>query len=120
MALTGSGVLVSQQLAATETTQYTAPATVGGNPLKMVTIKSATLTNTTVSTVTVSLSVLKVGQTADGTHRIMSSFALAGGDSLLDGVKELVGVCLGPGDFVSAIAGTASAVTLVITGAVLS
>lgn len=118
MALTGTGVLVSQQLAATETTQYTAPSTVSGNPLKSVTIKSAVLTNSSASAVTVSVSVLKSGQTADGTHRVLAAYSLTAGDSAV--VAELIGTFLGPGDFISAIASAATSVAFVVSGAVLS
>lgn len=109
-------VLVSQQLAAAETTQYTSPtspSTASGTK-----IATATLTNTSGAAVTVSLSVLKVGQTADGTHRVLSGYSLAAGDSIA--LSELVGVFLGPGDFVSAIASAATSVTLVMSGVVFS
>jgi hypothetical protein len=108
-------VLVSQQLAATETTQYTGPAS------SAVKLATATLTNTNAiggAAVTVSLSVLKSGQTADGTHRVLSGYSLAAGDSTV--LAELAGVFLGPGDFISAIAGTASVVVLVVSGVVFS
>jgi hypothetical protein len=105
-------VLVSQQLAATETTQYTGPAS------SAVKLAAASLCNTSGSAVTVSLSVLKSGQTADGTHRVISSYSLAAGDSTV--LSELEGHFLGPGDFISAIAGTASAVTFVLSGVVFS
>lgn len=106
-------VLVSQQLAATETTQYTGPAN------SAVKIATAVLTNTSGAAVTVSLSVLKVGQTADGTHRVLTAYSLAAGDStaLKD---EVVGTFLGPGDFISAIASAATSVTFVMTGVVFS
>lgn len=105
-------VLVSQQLAATETTQYTGPAS------SAVKIATASLTNTSGSAVTVSVSVLKTGQTADGTHRVLSGYSLAAGDSTV--LNELAGVFLGPGDFISAIAGAATSVTLVVSGVVFS
>lgn len=109
-------VLVSQQLAATETTQYTSPtspATASGTK-----IATATLTNTSGAAVTVSVSVLKVGQTADGTHRVLSGYSLVAGDSTT--LAELAGVFLGPGDFISAIASAATSVTLVVSGVAFS
>lgn len=119
MALTGSGVLVSQQLAATETTQYTAPSTVGGNPLKLVTVKAATLYNGSGSAVTVSISLVKVGGTAGAANRVMTTTPpLAAGDSTV--VGELVEQVLGPGDFISAIASAATSVAFVASGVVLS
>ena len=105
-------VLVSQQLAASETTQYTCPAASSAK------IGSATLTNTSASAVTVSLSVCKSGQTADGTHRVIAGYSVAAGDSTV--LSELVGVYLGPGDFISALAGTPSAVTFVASGVIFA
>lgn len=105
-------VLVSQQLAATETTQYTGPAN------SAVKIATAVLTNTSGAAVTVSVSVLKSGQTADGTHRVLSGYSLPAGDSTV--LSELAGVFLGPGDFISAIASAATSVTLVVSGVVFS
>lgn len=105
-------VLVSQQLAASETTQYTGPAS------SAVKITSATLTNTTASAVTVSVSVVKTGGTAGNANRVVSGYSLAAGDSAV--LLELIGVFLGPGDLISAIAGTASAVAFVLSGVVFS
>lgn len=105
-------VLVSQQLANTETTQYTAAA---GSAVK---IATAVLCNTSASLVTVSVSLVKTGGTAGAANRIMSSYALAAGDSVE--LTELVGSFLGPGDFISSVASAATAVSLVVTGAVSS
>lgn len=105
-------VLVSQQLASSETTQYTGPAN------SAVKIAKAVLTNTTASAVTVSVSVCKTGQTAGASNRVVSGYSLTAGDSLV--VAQLEGQFLGPGDFISAIAGTATAVTLEASGVVFS
>lgn len=102
-------VLVSQQLAATETTQYTTAAA------HWVKIAAATLVNTSGSPVTVSVSLCKSGQTVDGTQKVLSALALAAGDSL----DILAGHSLGPGDFISAIA-SSSAVNFVMSGVVFS
>ena len=107
-------VLASQQLTTTaETTVYTGPAS------SAVKIASANVANTSGSAVTFGLSILKSGQTADGTHRIIPvTFSLAAGDwKKLD---ELAGHFLGPGDFVSVIAGTANAIVVVLSGVVFS
>lgn len=109
-------ILVSQQLAATETTQYTSPtspATASGTK-----ISAASLCNSSGSAVTVSLSILKVGQTADGTHRVLSGYALGVGDTLV--LEMLKDHFLGPGDFISAIASVATSITLVVSGVVFS
>ncbi|MDF3280501.1 hypothetical protein [Gordonia sp. N1V] len=105
-------VLVSQQLAATETTQYTCPAASAAK------IARAVLTNTSGSAVTVSVSMVKSGGTAGAANRVIAPYTLIAGDSII--VDELQGNFLGPGDFVSTLAGTASAVTLVMSGVVFA
>jgi hypothetical protein len=105
-------VLVAQQLANSETTQYTCPANTS------VKLASVSLCNTSVNAVSVSLSVVKSGGTAGASNRVVSGYAIAAGDSSV--IAELVGVFLGPGDFVSAIAATGSAVALAISGVVFS
>lgn len=105
-------VLVSHWLAASETTQYTCPAN------SSVKIAGARLTNTTGSAVTVSVSVVKSGDTAGPSNRVLSSYSLAAGDGII--LDELKDLFLGPGDFVSAIASGATAVSLVMSGVVFS
>lgn len=105
-------VLVSQYVANTETTQFTGAANSGNK------ISSATLANTSGSAVTVSVSVVKSGGTAGASNRVIPGYSIAPGDSVV--LTWLVDVLLGPGDFISAIASAASAVALVITGAVNS
>ena len=104
-------VLVSQQLAATETTIYTCPAASAAK------LAAATVVNTSGSAATVSISIVKTGGTAGVGNRV-ATFSLAAGDSTT--LNEVAGHFLGPGDFVSAIAGTASAITLVLSGVVFS
>ncbi|ROZ49402.1 hypothetical protein EEB13_05630 [Rhodococcus sp. WS3] len=104
-------VLVSQQLTAAEVTQYTCPAASSAK------LAAATVVNTTGAAVTVSISLVKSGATAGVANRV-ATFVLAAGDSSV--VTELAGHFLGPGDFVSAIASTASAITLVLSGVVFS
>jgi hypothetical protein len=106
------GVLVSQHIAATETTQYTCPSD------SAATIRTATLCNTHTSAITVSVSLVKFGGTAGVANRVLHSYSLAAGDSIR--LDELTGAMLGQGDFISAIASTASKVALVVTGAVSS
>lgn len=108
-------VLVSQFIAATETTQYTCPAS------SSVTVDAVAVANTSGSAVTVSLSLVKSGGTAGSSNRaalFSGSGALAAGDSAT--VNELEGQKLGPGDFISAIASTGSAVSLVVSGTVFA
>jgi hypothetical protein len=105
-------LLVSQRLTTTaETTVYTVPAN------KAVKLAQGSLCNTAGTTVTLSLSLVPSGGTADGTHRVISGFQLSPGDTLPLG-EYLGGHMLGPGDFISVIAATANAITVVISGAV--
>lgn len=105
-------VLLAQYVAATETTQYTCAAN------SAVRVASATLCNTHTAAITVSVSVVPTGGTAAGSNRILSSYSVAAGDSIR--LDELTGALLGPGDFISGIASTASKVAFVVTGAVSS
>jgi len=106
-------VLVSQALANSETTQYTCPSN------SAVRICTAVLTNTSNSSVTVSVSLVKSGGTASNSNRILSSYSLAAHDSL--SLNDLLsGAMLGPADFISAIASASTSVSFVITGAVSS
>lgn len=105
-------VLAAQQIPATETVIYQCPAA------SAVKIASAVLCNTTSNSVTVSVSLVKAaaGVGGNNTNRVLSSYSLAGNDSLI--LTELIGSLLGPNDLVSAVASTASAVAFVISGAV--
>lgn len=103
-------VLISQQLANSETTIYTCPANTA------VVVDTATVCNTSGSTQTVYLSVVKSGGTAGVANRV-AIITLAANDATT--VEELVGY-LGPGDFISGYASAATSVAIVIRGAVSS
>lgn len=96
----------------TEAAQYTVSS---GQSVKVAT---ATITNVTASAVTVSLSLVPTGGSLDGTHRILNSYSLQPNDTL--DLSFLKGAMLGPGDVIGGLAGTASAVVLVVTGTVHS
>ncbi|MCT7369472.1 hypothetical protein [Mycolicibacterium llatzerense] len=98
-------VTLQGALSNVETTFYSCAA---GKALK---VSSATLTNTTATAVTVSLSVVKSGGAAGAANRVRSSVSLAANTS----IDVQLGV-LNEGDFISAIASTAAAVTLAISG----
>lgn len=106
-------ILASGQLAGTSaTTIYTVPAASAAK------IATAVLCNTTSSAVTVSVSVVPSGGTVDGTHKIVSSYSLAGNDSTT--LAELAGAFLDAGAFISVTAGTGSAVDYFLSGVVSS
>lgn len=104
-------VLVSAQAGSTETTIYQCPAN------SSVVVATASLCNTSGSAVTVSLSVCKTGGTAGASNRV-AVITLGAAESCV--VEELVGLFLGPGDFVSGMASAATSAAVVITGAVSS
>lgn len=71
--------------------------------------------NTSASAVTVSLMVLRSGDSSDGTHTVISSYSLAGNDTL--SLKDyLVGAVLGPGDAIWVTVSTANVITVVLSG----
>jgi hypothetical protein len=94
----------------TEAAQYTVPASTS------VKVATATICNVTASAVTVSLSLCPTGGSLDGTHRILNSYSLPANDTLE--LSMLKGAMLGPGDIIGGLAGTASAVVLVVTATV--
>lgn len=94
----------------TEAAQYTVPASTS------VKVATATICNVTGTAVTVSLSLVPTGGTLDGTHRVINSYSLPANDTLE--LSFLKGAMLGPGDVIGGLAGTASAVVLVVTGTV--
>jgi hypothetical protein len=110
-------VLVQGFLASTETTQYTVPAST------WVTLKSCTICNTSVSVVGVSISLVKSGNTAGASSRVLAltlsapaTSGVAAGDSFE--VTELSNHVMGPGDFISTLASTASVISFVLSGVV--
>lgn len=107
-------ILYSGQLSSTSATSiYTVPAS------KTAKVSSGTMCNTSGSAVNVSLSLLKSGDTSDGTHAVVSSYSLAAGDTL--SLKDyLGGALLAENEAISVTVGTANAVDVVITGAVSS
>jgi hypothetical protein len=108
-------VLVSQYVAATETTQYTCPAG------SAVTIDSATVANDSGNSVDLRVSLVKSGGTAGTSNRVAvfkGTGTLGDGDSAV--LSELKGHKLGPGDFISAIASAGSRAVLTLSGTVFS
>lgn len=107
-------VLVSQQLATAETNIYQVPAN------SSIKIMMASICNTSGAAVTVGISVVKAAGTAGNANRVVpTTYSLAAGDTL--SLRDyLAGHVLGPADFISAIAGTATAITFVMSGVVFS
>ena len=80
-----------------------------------VTITHGTVCNNSGSAVTVSVAVLKNGDSLDGTHYAISGYSLAAGDTL--SLRDyLVGALLGHGDAIWATAGVANALSVILSG----
>jgi len=107
-------ILASSQVAAasTNTTIYTVPT---GSAVKVATFS---LTNVTGSAVVVSVSVVPLGGTVDGTHKIVSSYSLAANDTTK--ITEIEGAMLDAGAFISINASTITAIDYLLTGTVAS
>lgn len=101
-------VIESQYLAATETSQYTATS---GTTVK---ISSLRLTNNDASGVSAQISLVKTGGSAGTSTRIFNR-TLNAGESV-----DIGGFWLGPGDFISGIAGSASKISIAGSGVVFS
>ena len=108
-------LLVSTRVAVTtESTVYTVPSNTA------VKLAQGSLANVSVSTITVGLSLVPSGGTADGTHKIIpDTFVLAAGDTLPLG-PYIVDHMLGQGDFISIHAGAANAVVVILSGTVIA
>lgn len=105
-------ILFSGPIASTSPTAvYTVPT------VKTVRVATGTVCNTSGSSVTVTVSVLKSGDTADGTHAIIYQYPLAAGDTLTL-TPYLGGAMLGEGESIWITAGTGGVLDVVLTGAV--
>lgn len=103
-------VLIAAFLPTSDTTQYTCPAATTTR------IASCTITNTTGSSATVTLSVVKSGGSSGASNRVLAAMTLTANQEL-----SLGELCwLSPGDFISAFSNTGSAVSIVMTGIAFS
>jgi len=91
----------------TQTTQYTATGVTA-------IIDKFTATNISGSAATISVNLVTVAGSAGNTNLITKTKTLAASEVYT--FPELVGQVLGTGDFISTIAGTASAVTIRVSG----
>jgi hypothetical protein len=107
-------ILASSQVAAatTDTTVYTVPAA------SAVKVATATISNITGSSVTVSVSVVPSGGSVDGTHKIVPDFSLAANDAT--NLPEIAGAMLDAGSFISIRASAVTAINYLFTGSVSS
>lgn len=96
------------QLTTSDVTQYTAPANT------RTIIDKMTATNTTGVAATVTVNLVKTGGAAGATNTVISAQSVAAGATYI--CPEAVGHILNPGDFISAKAGTATAITFRASG----
>lgn len=105
-------ILFSGQLATTAATSvYTVPVSSTAK------IATGVVCNISAAAVTVTVALLKSGDTADGTHRVISAYSLAAGDSL-SLTDYIGGAMLAEGESINVTAGTANALDVILTGAV--
>lgn len=98
--------LYTGQPATSAATIYTAPAST------TTIIKNILICNTTASSATVTLNLVASGGSAAANNRILSTYSVNANDTV---AIDLSGI-LATGDFISAVQGTSSAITLHITG----
>lgn len=108
MAVTAKPLFNAKQAENAETTQYTAP---GGT---RTIIDKFTGTNTTGVAATLTIKLVQSGGGASAANTIVSAKTLQPGESYT--FPEVVGHVLNPGDFISTLAGTATAITIRASG----
>jgi hypothetical protein len=107
MAVTLKVLVPPKQLENTQTTQYTA------TNVRAI-IDKATITNTSANNVTVSVNLVTVSGSAGASNLIMDTRTIVPDETYL--CPELVGQVLEAGSFISTIAGTASTLTMRVSG----
>lgn len=101
-------------LASGETTVYTVPTN------KAIKLATAAITNTSSLAVVISVSIVPLGGTASSVNRVVSGYSLAPGDTLSqEEIAAFNGTMLADGQFISVNAGTASAVTVNLSGTLI-
>lgn len=84
---------------------------------RQATITTGSVCNISASAVTVSVSVVPFGAAVDNTHRVVSNYSIAAGDTLsLD--DYIAGSVLAAGDLVSVNASAGTAIDVVLSGTV--
>lgn len=107
MTVTVKVLVPAKTVEATQTTQYTATGVT-------TIIDKFTATNYSVSAATISVNLVTVSGSAGNTNIITKTKTLQASEVYT--FPELVGQVLNPGDFISTIAGTASAINMRVSG----
>lgn len=108
MSVTAKPLFNPLQAQSSETTQYTTPA--GTRTI----IDKFTGTNTTGSAATLTVKLVPSGGAAGAANTIISAKSLTAGEVYT--FPEVVGHVLNAGDFISTLAGTATAITIRASG----
>lgn len=109
MTVTPKVLIDPLQAAAAQTTLYTSPTSGKGTI-----IDKFTGTNTTGAAATLTVNLVKLAGAAAASNVIASAKSIAAGESYP--FPELVGHVLNAGDFISVLAGTATAITVRASG----
>lgn len=107
MTVTVKAIVPSKLVESSQTTQYTATGVT-------TIIDKFTVTNFTASPVTISVNLLPVGNSSAGANLITKLKTLQASEVYT--FPELVGQVLNPGEAISTIAGTATAITMRVSG----
>ena len=105
-------LIAAKQAENSQTTQYTVPT--GAKA----TIDKFTVTNSTVGAVTFAINLVTSGDTAGADNLVLDDKSIAAGETYT--CPEAVGHVLGPGDFISTLAGAAASLTIRASGRVIS
>jgi hypothetical protein len=108
MAVTAKCLLEAKYAENSETTQYSA-----GSGVRTI-VDKFTATNVTASAATITVKVIASGGTASTDETIVKEKSLAAGETYT--FPEMVGQVLNAGDFISTLAGTATAIVIRISG----
>ena len=111
MAVNVAALIEAKYVENTQSTQYTALA------VKAL-IDKFDVTNQTSSAVTLSVNIVASGGSASASNRMLNNKTIAAGETYP--CPEIVGQTLEVGDFISALAGTASALVVRASGRVIS
>lgn len=107
MTVTPEAIIEAKQAESAQTTQYV-------SDLVRTIIDKMTATNTTANNVTFSVNLVASGGSPSASNRVISVRTIAPGETYP--CSEVLGHVLAQGDFISTLAGTASAITIRASG----
>lgn len=107
MTVTVKSIIPAKYAEAAQTTQYTATS-------KRTIIDKFTVTNTSAAAAVLSINLVPATGTADASNTILDSKTIVPGETYL--CPEIVGHMLNPGDFLSTLSDTATALVIAASG----